>query len=180
MYRALGEVVAIQSVSSGIAPCQPRDPTRTSLRARATRRPGSRRGAVTVAGAAMERAAALTADSPKRSAPVSPRRRCLDSVSSKVSRLVDQTVSSNSGPRPGAACLFRQILSGSVWFESGAARTFVSIAEQLSDGGDATWPCARWCRSHIDPGGRARDADPGISRRGRDGHGRGDDDPACW
>src|SRR5439155_1531585 len=32
---------------------------------------------------------------------------------------------------------FRQILSGSVWFESGAARTFVTIAEQLRDGGDA-------------------------------------------
>src|SRR5207245_6902674 len=32
---------------------------------------------------------------------------------------------------------FGQIISGSVWFESGAARTFVSIAEQLRDGGDA-------------------------------------------
>src|SRR4029077_10313325 len=32
---------------------------------------------------------------------------------------------------------FRQILSGSVWFESGATRTFVTIAEQLRDAGDA-------------------------------------------
>src|SRR5260370_24514370 len=31
---------------------------------------------------------------------------------------------------------FRPILTGSVWFEAGAARTFVTIAEQLRDGGD--------------------------------------------
>src|SRR6266436_10343858 len=30
----------------------------------------------------------------------------------------------------------KQMVSGNVWYESGAARTFVTIAEQMRDGGD--------------------------------------------
>src|SRR4029077_20546617 len=53
-------------------------------------------------------------------------------------RLADQATGFDLGGRDLARLAwFRQILSGSVWFESGATKTFVTIAEQLRDAGDA-------------------------------------------
>jgi DNA-binding CsgD family transcriptional regulator len=53
-------------------------------------------------------------------------------------RLVDEAKAFDLSARDQARLAwFGQIVSGSVWFESGAARTFVTIAEQLRDGGDA-------------------------------------------
>src|SRR4029077_11199912 len=53
-------------------------------------------------------------------------------------RLADQATGFDLGGRDLARLAwFRQILSGSVWFESGATKTFVTIAEQLRDAGEA-------------------------------------------
>src|SRR5207245_4630389 len=88
----------------------------------------------------LERAAALTADSRRKgvrlvaAAETAYERDLVESAR----RLVDEATSFDLGGRDIARLAwFRQILSGSVWFESGAAKTFVTIAEQLRDGGDA-------------------------------------------
>ncbi len=141
MYRALGEVVADperQLWHRAMSAKGPDENIASALEQHA--RLAAARGAVTVAGAALERAAALTADSPKKGARlVAAAEIAYDlGLVESARRLVDQAVSFDLGDRDLARLAwFRQILSGSVWFESGAARTFVSIAEQLRDGGDA-------------------------------------------
>jgi DNA-binding CsgD family transcriptional regulator len=98
------------------------------------------RGAVTVAGAALERAAALTADSPNKGARLVAAAETAYELGlvESAGRLVDEAKAFDLGPRDMARLAwFRQIISGSVWFEPGAAKTFVTIAEQLRDGGDA-------------------------------------------
>ena len=98
------------------------------------------RGAVTVAGAALERAAALTADSRRKGARLVAAAEIAYELGlvESARRLVYEATSFDLGEREQArVAWFRQILSGSVWFESGAARTFVTIAERLRDGGDA-------------------------------------------
>ncbi|HYS98112.1 MAG TPA: AAA family ATPase, partial [Candidatus Dormibacteraeota bacterium] len=141
MYRALGEVVADperQVWHRAMSAKGPDENIASALEQHA--RLAAARGAVTVAGAALERAAALTADSPKKGARlVAAAEIAYDlGLVESARRLVDQAVSFDLGDRDLARLAwFRQILSGSVWFESGAARTFVSIAEQLRDGGDA-------------------------------------------
>jgi len=141
MYKALGEVVADperQLWHRAMSANGPDENIASALEQHA--RLAAARGAVTVAGAALERAAALTADSPKKGARlVAAAEIAYDlGLVESARRLVDQAVSFDLGDRDLARLAwFRQILSGSVWFESGAARTFVSIAEQLRDGGDA-------------------------------------------
>src|SRR5437899_9968079 len=140
MYRALGEVGADperQLWQRALSAKRPDENIASALEQHA--RLAVARGAVTVAGAALERAAALTADSPKKGARlVAAAEIAYDlGLVESARRLVDQAVSFDLGGRDLARLAwFRQILSGSVWFESGAARTFVSIAEQLRDGGD--------------------------------------------
>jgi DNA-binding CsgD family transcriptional regulator len=98
------------------------------------------RGAVTVAGADLERAAALTADSPRKGARLVAAAEIAYELGlvESAGRLADEATSFDLSARDKARIAwFRQILSGSVWFETGAARTFVTIAEQLRDAGDA-------------------------------------------
>lgn len=99
-----------------------------------------RRGAVTVAAAALERAAALTADPQRqgerlvRAAEVEYE---LGSVE-VVRRLLEQARPLKLGPLEAARLAWlHQMISGDVWLEPGAAKTFVVIARQIRDGGDA-------------------------------------------
>ena len=54
-----------------------------------------------------------------------------------VGRLLSEADSLEVGPLE-AACIawLHQMISGDVWFEKGAARTFVTIADQMLAGGD--------------------------------------------
>jgi DNA-binding CsgD family transcriptional regulator len=103
-------------------------------------RAAAARGAVTVAGAALERAAALTADSPRKGARLVAAAETAYELGliEGAGLLVDEATKFELGGRDLARLAwFRQIVSGSVWFEPGAARTFVTIAEQLRDAGEA-------------------------------------------
>ncbi len=98
-----------------------------------------RRGAVMVAAAALERAAMLTAD---------PRRKGDRLVRAAelvydlghidlVSRLLREAESTEVGPLDATRVAWlQQMISGDVWVEKGAARTFVTIADRLLAGGD--------------------------------------------
>jgi DNA-binding CsgD family transcriptional regulator len=141
MYRALAEVVADpgrQLWHRAMAAREPDENIATALEQHA--RLAATRGAVSVAGAALERAAGLTADSKRKGARLVAAAEIAYELGlvESARRLVDQATSFDLNGRDLARLAwFRQILSGSVWFESGAARTFVTIAEQLRDGGDA-------------------------------------------
>jgi DNA-binding CsgD family transcriptional regulator len=141
MYRALAEVVANperQLWHRAMAGKEPDENTASALEQHA--RLAAARGAVTVAGAALERAAALTADSPRKGARLVAAAEIAYELGllESARRLVEEATLFDLGGRDLARLSwFRQILSGSVWFESGAARTFVMIAEQLRDGGDS-------------------------------------------
>jgi DNA-binding CsgD family transcriptional regulator len=103
-------------------------------------RAAAARGAVMVAGAALERAATLTADSPRKGARLVAAAEIAYELGliESAGRLADEATRFDLGGRDLARLAwFRQILSGSVWFESGATKTFVTIAEQLRDAGDA-------------------------------------------
>jgi DNA-binding CsgD family transcriptional regulator len=99
-----------------------------------------RRGAVTVAAAALERAAALTAD-PHRKGERLVRAAELAydlGLVDVVQRLLHQAEPLEVGPLEAARLAWlRQMVGGEVWFETGAAKTFVTIAAQMLDGGDA-------------------------------------------
>ena len=98
-----------------------------------------RRGAVMVAAAAIERAAMLTSD---------PRRKGERLVRAAelvydlghvdvVSRLLREAESLEVGPLEAARVAWlQQMISGDVWVEKGAAKTFVTIADQLLAGDD--------------------------------------------
>src|SRR3989475_2083529 len=141
MYRALAEVVADperQLWHRAMAASGPEETIASALEQHA--RVAAARGAVTVAGAALERAAALTADSRNKGARLVAAAEIAYELGlvEGARRLVDEARSFDLNGRDLARLAwFHQILSGSVWFESGAARTFVTIAEQLRDGGDA-------------------------------------------
>ncbi len=98
-----------------------------------------RRGAVMVAAAALERAAMLTAD-PRRKGERLVRAAELVYDLGRgevVSRLLREAESLELGPLESARIdWLQQMISGDVWSETGAARTFVRIAEQLHAGGD--------------------------------------------
>jgi DNA-binding CsgD family transcriptional regulator len=103
-------------------------------------RAAAARGAVMEAGAALERAASLTADSPRKGARLVAAAETAYELGlvESAGRLAGEATKFDLGGRDLARLAwFRQILSGSVWFEPGAARTFVTIAESLRDAGDA-------------------------------------------
>jgi DNA-binding CsgD family transcriptional regulator len=141
MYRALAEVVADperQLWHRAMAAGEADEVIASALERHA--RVAAAHGAMTVAGAALERAAALTADSRTKGARLVAAAEIAYELGlvESARRLVDDATYFDLGGRDLARLAwFRQILSGSVWFESGAARTFVTIAEQLRDGGDA-------------------------------------------
>jgi DNA-binding CsgD family transcriptional regulator len=141
MYRALAEVVADperQLWHSAMAAKGPDENIASALEQHA--RLAAARGAVTVAGAALERAAALTADSRRKGGRLVAAAEIAYELGlvESARRLVDEATTFDlSGRDVARLAWFRQIISGSVWFESGAARTFVTIAEQLRDGGDS-------------------------------------------
>ncbi len=141
MYRALAEVVADperQLWHRAMGAKGPDANIASALEQHA--RVAAARGAITVAGAAFERSAALTADSQSKGARLVAAAEIAYELGLVASarRLVDEATSFDLSARDVArVAWFHQILSGSVWFESGAARTFVTIAEQLRDGGDA-------------------------------------------
>jgi DNA-binding CsgD family transcriptional regulator len=141
MYAALAEVVVDperQLWHRAMAARGPDENIASALEHHA--RLAAARGAITVAGAALERAAALTADSQSKGARLVAAAEIAYELGlvESARRLADEATSFGLSARDGArVAWFHQILSGSVWFESGAARTFVTIAEQLRDGGDA-------------------------------------------
>jgi DNA-binding CsgD family transcriptional regulator len=102
-------------------------------------RAAQRRGAATVAGAALERAAALSEDTHRKAARLVTAAEIAYELglASAVRRLLDQTETMDLDPLNAARIEWlRQMVTGNVWYQSGAARTFVRIAEQMRDGGD--------------------------------------------
>jgi DNA-binding CsgD family transcriptional regulator len=140
MYRALADVVADperQLWHRAGATNEPDENIASALEQHAHL--AAARGAVTVAGAALERAAALTSDSPRKGARLVAAAEIAYELGliEGARRLVDQAKAFDLSARDQARLAwFSQIMSGSVWFESGAAKTFVTIAEQLRDAGD--------------------------------------------
>ncbi len=99
-----------------------------------------RRGAVTVAAAALERAAALTADPHRKGERLVRAAEIAYELGLVVvaRRLLVEAEALDVGPLEMARLAWlRQMISGEVWLEPGAAKTFVTIAEQMRDGGDA-------------------------------------------
>jgi DNA-binding CsgD family transcriptional regulator len=99
-----------------------------------------RRGAVTVAAAALERAAALTADPQRRGERLVRAAEVEYELGSVdvVRRLLEQARPLELGSLEAARLAWlQQMISGDVWFEPGAAKTFVAIAQRMRDGGDA-------------------------------------------
>ncbi len=99
----------------------------------------TRRGAVTVAGVALERAAALTTDTRRKRARVVAAAEVAYELGllAAVRRLIQQAETLDLDPMYSARLAWlRQMVTGNIWYESGATRTFVSIAEQMRSGGD--------------------------------------------
>jgi len=99
-----------------------------------------RRGAVAVAGAALERAAALSVEPRMRA------ERLLAAAEAAYELgLVDdarrllQQISLPDLGRSAAARLawLNEVISGDVWFETGATKTFVTLAREIAESGDA-------------------------------------------
>jgi DNA-binding CsgD family transcriptional regulator len=102
-------------------------------------RAARRRGAVTVAGAALERAAALTADPHRKSSRVVAAAEVAYELglADAVRRVLQQAERLDLDPLDAARLAWlQQMVTGNVWYEAGAARTLVTIAEQMRDGGD--------------------------------------------
>jgi DNA-binding CsgD family transcriptional regulator len=99
-----------------------------------------RRGAVMVAAAALERAAALTANAGRRGERLV---RAADAAYELgavdvVRRLLEQAEPLDVGELEAARLAWlQQMISGDVWFERGAAKTFVTIARRALAAGDA-------------------------------------------
>ena len=183
MYRALADIVADPERRlwhRAMAAREPDEDIAAALEQHA--RQAAARGAVMVAGAALERAAALTADSRKKGRVWWP-----------PPRLPTSSVSSKA---PAASPMRRQdsISADATWhgwpgFVRSSAAASGSSPEPRGPSSPSpsscatpatpTWPCARWFRSHIGAGGPGRRRGPGISRRGRDGHGDGGRRPPC-
>ena len=140
MYAVLATVVSDperQLWHRAMAAAGPDEDVASALEEHA--RTARRRGAVAAAGAALERAAALTPDPRKRS------ERLLSAAEvaydlglvDVVRRLVDQTEPMDHAPQVEARrAWLDEMTSGNVWFDSHAPRTFVTIAQQLAEAGD--------------------------------------------
>src|SRR6266851_3946173 len=102
-------------------------------------RSARRRGAVTVAGAALERAAALTADPHRKSSRVVAAAEVAYELglADAVRRVLQQAERLDLDLLDAARLAWlQQMVTGNVWYEAGAARTLVTIAEQMRAGGD--------------------------------------------
>ena len=98
-----------------------------------------RRGAVMVAAASLERAAMLTGDSRRKGERLVRAAELVHDLGrvDVVSRLLTEAESLDVGALEAARVAWLQeMISGDVWFEKGAAQTFVTIAGQLVAGGD--------------------------------------------
>ncbi|HWW91014.1 MAG TPA: LuxR C-terminal-related transcriptional regulator, partial [Solirubrobacteraceae bacterium] len=99
-----------------------------------------RRGAATVAASALERAAALSSDSREKGERLLRAAELAYELGSAdaVRRLIAEANSLELGALGEARLAWlRQMTSGDVWVEAGAAKTFVTIARQMSAAGDA-------------------------------------------
>ena len=99
----------------------------------------AKRGAVTVAAAALERAAALTENAQRKG------RRLISAAElayelglrNVIERLVEHTKGLDLAAADTARLAWlREMTTGDVWVEPGAAKTFVSLALQIASGGD--------------------------------------------
>jgi len=141
MYTALAELVTDperQLWHRAMAAKGPDESIASALEQHA--RAAAARGAVIEAGTALERSAALTADSPTKGARLVAAAEAAYELGlvKSAGRLVDEARTFDLGGRDLARLAwFSQIVSGSVWYETGAAKTFVTIAEQMRDAGDA-------------------------------------------
>ncbi len=98
-----------------------------------------RRGAVMVAAAALERAAMLTADPRRKGERLVRAAELVYDLgrADVVNQLLREAASLQVGSADAARLAWlQQMITGDVWFEKGAARTFVTIADQLLAGGD--------------------------------------------
>jgi DNA-binding CsgD family transcriptional regulator len=99
-----------------------------------------RRGAVTVAAAALERAALLTTDPSRKgerlvqAAEIAFELGLVDVVRRLLAEAEGLEIGSLAAAR---LAWLQQMISGDVWVETGAAKTFVRIAGQMLEGGDA-------------------------------------------
>jgi DNA-binding CsgD family transcriptional regulator len=98
-----------------------------------------RRGAVMVAAAALERAAMLTADPGRKGERLVRAAELVYDLGrvDVVSRFLREAETLELGPLDAARMAWlQQMISGDVWVEKGAAKTFVTTAGQLLAGGD--------------------------------------------
>jgi DNA-binding CsgD family transcriptional regulator len=98
-----------------------------------------RRGAATVAASALERAAALSSDSREKGERLLRAAELAYELGSAdaLRRLIAEANSLELGALGEARLAWlRQMISGDVWVEAGAAKTFVTIARQMSAAGD--------------------------------------------
>jgi len=141
MYGALAEAVADPERRlwhQAMAAVGPDEEIAAALESQAAL--ARRRGAVGVAAAALERAAALTPD-PRgkgerlvRAAAAAYDLGLIDAARN----LIEQVEASPIGALEAARLAWlQQMISGDVWVQSGATRTFVEIAERMFEGGDA-------------------------------------------
>ena len=141
MYGALAEVVVDPERRlwhRAMAAAGPDDGIAQALEEHAAL--ARRRGAVTVAAAALERAAALTADPQGKGERLVRAAEIAHELGlvAVVRRLLVEAEALDVGSLEMARLAWlRQMINGDVWFESGATKTFVTIAEQMRDGGDA-------------------------------------------
>jgi DNA-binding CsgD family transcriptional regulator len=140
MYAVLATVVSDPERRlwhRAMAAAEPDEEVASALEEHA--RTARRRGAVAAAGAALERAAALTPDPRKRSERlVSAAEVAYDlGLVDVVRRLVDQAEPIDMAPQAEARrAWLNEMTSGNVWFDSHATRTFVTIAQRLAEAGD--------------------------------------------
>jgi DNA-binding CsgD family transcriptional regulator len=140
-----------------------------------------RRGAVAVAGAALERAAALSVEPRKKSERLLAAAEAAHDLGliDDVRRLLDEISLPDLGNGAAARLAWlNEVISGDVWFETGATKTFVTLAQQIAESGDVDMalrsllPIAHRCW-WTNPEGRTRrylvDAAKHL--------GTGDDDP---
>ena len=140
MYAALAEVVGdperrLWHRAAGAV--GPDDEVASGLEAQA--QIARRRGAVMVAAAALERAAMLTADPPRKGERLVRAAELVYDLGrvDVVSRLLNETRSLEIDRLDAARVAWlQQMITGDVWVEKGAAKTFVTIANQLLAGGD--------------------------------------------
>ena len=140
MFAALAEVVVDEERrlwhrASSIAGHDERIAVALEDYARSARR----RGAITSAGAALERAAELTADPRARSQRLASAAEIAYELGLGVAvkRLLTEAGSHQDevGEPPRLAWL-REMVTGDVWTETGETKTFVSLARRISDEGD--------------------------------------------